>query len=98
MTACDIIWYVSDEDVLAVLYEMTDAHAAEALCLPIGTYANMTTEERHAYAVALSRFERQGIMNLPECVDVPDGMTDYDDIDEWLEDEYSFCHHGFTLR
>ena len=98
MTVYDIIWDVDDADVFAVLDEMTVHRAAEALCLPISTYANMTTEERHDYAADLSRLEKQDIMNLPEDAVVPDGMTDYDDISDWLSDEYGFCHLGFKFR
>ena len=89
MKAIDIICDIDAEDIYGVLDEMNVYKAAEALGIPTLTYANMTTEERHNYAKEL--------MNLPDTVEIPDGMTDVDEISEWLSDEYGFCHRGFKL-
>lgn len=35
--------------------------------------------------------------DLPTEVEIPNGMTDEDDISDWLSDEYGFCHNGFEL-
>ena len=97
MKASDIIWDIDPEDIYAKLDEMNVYNAAEALGIPTITYSNMTTEERHAYADELSRFEKEEFMGLPDEVDLPDGMTDEDDISDWLSDEFGYCHLGFKL-
>lgn len=35
--------------------------------------------------------------DLPTEVEIPKGMTDEDEISDWLLDEYGFCHYGFEL-
>lgn len=35
--------------------------------------------------------------SLPTEMDIPEGMTDPDEISDWLSDETVFCHYGFRL-
>lgn len=35
--------------------------------------------------------------SLPTEMDIPEGMTDPDEISDWLSDETGFCHDGFRL-
>lgn len=35
--------------------------------------------------------------SLPTEMDIPEGMTDTDEISDWLSDETGFCHSGFRL-
>ncbi|MBO5435146.1 hypothetical protein J6A31_04920 [bacterium] len=37
-------------------------------------------------------------INLPTEIDIPDGMTDEDEISDFLSDTTGFCHEGFTLE
>lgn len=34
---------------------------------------------------------------LPEEIDIPDGMTDEDEISDYLSEVTGYCHLGFTL-
>ncbi len=34
---------------------------------------------------------------LPEEIEIPDGMTDEDEISDYISDETGFCHCGFNL-
>lgn len=34
---------------------------------------------------------------LPDEIDIPDGMTDEDEISDYLSDVTGFCHFGFIL-
>lgn len=34
---------------------------------------------------------------LPTEIELPCGMTDEDDVSDWLSDEFGFCHNGFEL-
>ena len=34
---------------------------------------------------------------LPTEMEIPEGMTDEDEISDWLSDEEGFCHNGFEL-
>lgn len=35
--------------------------------------------------------------SLPTEMDIPEGMTDPDEISDWLSDETLYCHNGFRL-
>lgn len=35
--------------------------------------------------------------SLPTEMNIPEGMTDLDEISDWLSDETGFCHYGFRL-
>lgn len=35
---------------------------------------------------------------LPEELEIPEGMTDEEEISDWLTDETGFCHFGFELK
>lgn len=41
--------------------------------------------------------EEEVLEMLPNEVHIPDGMTDTEEISDWLSDEYEFCHAGFEL-
>lgn len=34
---------------------------------------------------------------LPTALEIPEGMSDVDEISDWLSDEVGFCHEGFEL-
>ena len=34
---------------------------------------------------------------LPTKIELPCGMTDEDEISDWLSDQTGFCHDGFCL-
>lgn len=34
---------------------------------------------------------------LPTEMEIPEGMSDEDEISDWLSDEEGFCHNGFDL-
>lgn len=36
--------------------------------------------------------------DLPVEVEIPSGMTDDEEISDWLTDTYGFCHCGFELK
>lgn len=36
--------------------------------------------------------------DLPTEIDIPEGMTDEDEISDYLSDVTGFCHKGFSLR
>lgn len=35
--------------------------------------------------------------NLPDSIRIPDGMTDMNEISDYISDEVCFCHKGFAL-
>ena len=37
------------------------------------------------------------LYELPEEMEIPEGMTDEDEISEWLSDQEGFFHNGFEL-
>lgn len=34
---------------------------------------------------------------LPDEINVPDGMTDEEEISDYISDETGFCHNGYVL-
>lgn len=41
-------------------------------------------------------YEEQ-LENLPKEMEIPEGMTNEEDISDYLSDETGFCHNGFEL-
>lgn len=39
----------------------------------------------------------EDLENLPTEIDIPIGMTDEDEISDYITDETGFCHLGFEL-
>ena len=35
---------------------------------------------------------------LPTEVEIPTGITDEEEISDWLSDEFGYCHEGFYLE
>lgn len=40
----------------------------------------------------------EDLENLPTEIDIPDGMTDEDEISDYISDKTGFCHKGFELN
>lgn len=38
------------------------------------------------------------LATLPTKIEIPEGMTDEDEISDFLSDETGFCHKGFVLE
>jgi hypothetical protein len=100
MKIANIQWDIDMEEVYERLDDMTVEAAAEALEIPVKTYANMTTEERHDYAYDKFHHcpaELEEFVGLPLEIEIPEELTDDEDISDWLSDEYGYCHKGFEL-
>ena len=100
VTAKNIQWDIDFDEVYEKLDEMTYENAASAMGISAERYANMTTEERHDLAYDLfhhSPGELDEFMGLPDEIEIPNGLTDDEDISEWLSEMYGFCHKGFEL-
>ena len=37
-------------------------------------------------------------VNLPTEIEIPEGMTDEEEISDYISDETGFCHFGFTIE
>lgn len=42
--------------------------------------------------------DEKGREGLPQEIEIPEGMTDEDEISDYLSDATGFCHKGFVLR
>ena len=40
---------------------------------------------------------KKDLKHLPKEIIIPEGMTDEDEISDYLSDETGFCHEGFDL-
>lgn len=40
----------------------------------------------------------EDLENLPTEIEIPEGMTDEDEISDYISDETGFCHKGFVLE
>ena len=41
--------------------------------------------------------DNEDLEHLPQKVKIPEGMTDDDEISDYLSDLTGFCHYGFSL-
>lgn len=101
MIATNIQWDIDIEDAIEKLDRMTEKAAAKTLGLPLACYNNKTKEERHKYAY--NHFKQNPttlriFMGLPKETGIPEGLTNEDEISDWLSDTYGYCHKGFTLK
>ena len=39
----------------------------------------------------------EDLENLPNEIEIPNGMTDEEEISDYITDEIGFCHKGFEL-
>ena len=99
MEAINIEWSVDIDEMYELFDEMTANKAAKLLEMPVDTYTNMTTEERHDYIYDMFRHCPgwvYDVLNLPEIVEIPEGLFkgpdwDNDDVIDWLSDKYGYC-------
>ena len=101
IVAKEIKWDIDFDDISALLDSLSYDKAAETLEISKELYANMTTEERHDYAYDCFKKDPaffNDILNLPSKVKIPRGLTDQEDISDWLSDTYGYCHSGFSLE
>lgn len=43
-------------------------------------------------------YESEPDLNLPTEIEIPDGMTDEDEISDYISDMTGFCHYGYELE
>ena len=101
MKAKNIRWDVDMEGVLESLDDLSLEETAKLLKVPYEKYAKMSFDERDDFAEDYFRHNPGALfefVDLPDEVDLPEGLTDEDDISDWLSDEYGFCHDGFKLE
>ena len=41
--------------------------------------------------------DKELLSQLPQSVEIPEGMTNVDEVSDFLSDAYGFCHAGFDL-
>ena len=42
--------------------------------------------------------ELEDLEYLPTEIEIPEGMTDEEEISDYISDETGFCHNGFVLE
>ena len=42
--------------------------------------------------------EYENEVSLPSEIKIPDGMTDEDEISDYISNQTGYCHYGFTLE
>jgi hypothetical protein len=101
MKITNIQWDIDFDEVYERLDNMEYTTAAKAIGVPAERYANMTTEERHDYAYDKFHHcpaELDEFVGLPLEIEIPEELTDDEDISDWLSDEFGYCHEGFELK
>ena len=102
MKATNIEWNISDEELLERLDDMLAETAAEKLGVPVNSYANMTTEERHDYALDSfhhHKADKAEFIGLPNEVELPEEAKEWsdDEITDYLSDEYGYYLDRYDL-
>lgn len=101
MLASDIMWDVDMDSVMEQLHDTPDEIAAAAIGQDAKSFAALSRDEKEkAVRTAFEADHKKlnAFCDLPDEVTVPDGMTDEDEISDWLSDTYGFCHLGFVLE
>ena len=101
MKAKNIRWDIDMEGVLESLDDLSLEEAAKLLKVPYEKYAKMSFDERDDFAEDYFRHNPGALLelvDLPVEVELPEDLTDEEDISDWLSDEYGFCHDGFELE
>lgn len=104
-------WTMPDEGIekgLTIIVEM-EFVPAEELDEYFKTYRKERKEKKMLKAVeikwdvtddAIDEMDDEAckiLESLPTEMIIPEGMTDPDEISDWLSDETGFCHYGFRL-
>ena len=55
-----------------------------------------TEQKSNAYPVDVD--EPEDMESLPTEIDIPDGMTDIEEISDYITDQTGFCHNGFIVE
>lgn len=53
---------------------------------------------RKATHIQLDVDEPEDMESLPTEIDIPDGMTDIEEISDYITDQTGFCHNGFIVE
>lgn len=100
MKAIKIEWNIDMDEVYEKLDGMTSEKASEVLGIPLNTYCNMTTSEKHDYAYDTFHHNLgmlYDFMGLPEEVELPETLKEAEDITYWLSDTYGFCIDTYDI-
>lgn len=41
--------------------------------------------------------DNDGNIELPESIEIPEGMTDEEEVSDYLSEQTGYCHKGFVL-
>ena len=101
MRAFNIQWVIDFDEVYDLFDSMDDKQAAEELGLSEKDYIKLFKEDRDSLIYEHYR-KRQGelerLVGLPDDVEIPEEITDEEDITNWLSDEFGYCFEGYELE
>lgn len=100
MKTVNILWDVDVCDILDSLDNMHPSDVAKVLNLQPEVYAKMTDSVLEDYVQDLldnDQLDLNKIMNLPDEIEIPENITDMDEISDYLSDQTGYCHKGFDI-
>lgn len=100
MKAVNILWDVDVCDILDSLDNMYPSDGAKTLNLQPEVYEKMTDAVLEDYIQDLldnDQLDLNKIMNLPDEIEIPENITDMDEISDYLSDQTGYCHKGFDI-
>ena len=59
---------------------------------------NLVSNYKKAVSIEWDADSEEDLKSLPTEVNIPPGLTDIDEISDYLSDLTGFCHKGFVLR
>ena len=99
MTLTNIEWTPSTDQVYEILVNGgDDQYAAEVLGMEVYEYRNLSYNDRYDFVKDfIEEFPDvvNEVLELPDSVEVPEGITTEEDITNWLADTYGtfFSHY-----
>ena len=87
-----------ENELLVKIYDYSSETPIEEHTINIDVFNNKTPKHLRAVNIIWDTDEEDGDISLPTEIDIPDGMTDDDEISDYLSDTTGFCHKGYNLE
>lgn len=113
MKAINIKWDVDEDTIIDTFNNFVDDLAIKILGIPLTEYLKMSSEDRKSYVLSTFRHQpakMSYILNefgISEEIEIPETLLEnyylgnlddfYEDVSDWLSNEYGFCHSGFNI-
>lgn len=89
-----------ENELLVKIYDYSRETPIEEHTINIDVFSGKTPKHLRAVNIIwdIDEDDENDDISLPTEIDIPDGMTDDDEISDYLSDTTGFCHKGYSLE